>query len=108
MDLVEITTEIRRVAERLDKAPAVIEKRQKEWAKAEYEYRLALSQEILKLKAEGMSVTLISDIARGTVAELKYNRDLTEGLCISAREAKKALESELSSLQSLLRYQDNV
>lgn len=108
MDLIDVVNEIRRVSERLDKAPVAIHKTQQEWAKAEHDYRLALSQEILKLKADGMPATLIGDTARGSVADLKYKRDLRKGLCVSALESKKALESELSGLQSVLRHMQEV
>ena len=39
-------------------------KRGKEYAEAYKNYRVLLSQELLKLRAEGMPVTICSDLAR--------------------------------------------
>lgn len=60
----------------------------KNYAKAEYEYRTALSQRLLQRKAEGYPVTNLSDIVRGEedIAKLKFNRDIAEGLKNSAEK----------------------
>ena len=63
-------------------------------ASTEAEYRIALAQAILLHRAEGMPVTIIGDICRGTpeIAELKQERDIAESLyqsCIEAINAYK-------------------
>jgi len=108
MDHIDIAQEIRRVSKRLDKAPQVIFDNAKTFAEAEREYRLELAKEITRLRAEGLQATLINDVARGNVSDLKYKRDLAEGLYRSSLESSKALQAELSGLQSIYRRQDEV
>ncbi|MCC8435437.1 hypothetical protein HP567_012865 [Brevibacillus sp. M2.1A] len=108
MDLVDIVAAIRNVATRLDGVPRQLHVQAKEYASAERDYRIALRQEMLKLRAEGLPATLITDVARGNVAELKFKRDLAESLFKSASESSKALQAELSGLQSIYRRQDEM
>ena len=96
------------VAGRLKKAPKTIFKNAREYAEAEKVYRMELGKEITKLKAEGLQASLIPDVARSNVAELKYKRDLCEGLAKSSIESKRALESQLSALQSILKVTNDV
>lgn len=57
-------------------------------AKAEYEYKLEMSKEVMKLKAEGMAVTLVNIIIHGqpNVAKLRLQRDLAEVMYDANRE----------------------
>ena len=107
MELTQIAEHLWTVSKRIDNAPREIEKRAKEKAKTEYEYRQALAREMITLK-EKYPATLVSDIARGNVSELKYKRDLAEGLYKSAIESSKALQAELSALQSIYRHQNDM
>lgn len=108
MDHIDIAQAIRRVSERLDKAPQAIFDNAKAYAEAERTYRMGLAKEIIRLRAEGMQATLINDVARGNVADLKYKRDLAEGLYRSSLESSKALQAELSGLQSVLKVVSDV
>lgn len=108
MESVEIAKEIIRVSSRLDKVPQAIFDNAKTFAEAERVYRMELAKEITRLRAEGLQATLISDVARGNVAELKYKRDLAEGLYRSSVESSKALQAEMSGLQSILKVQSDV
>ena len=101
MELIKVGEQLYKTSLRLDKAPAEINKQAKAYAEAEREYRQALSIEIMKLKADGMAVSILGDVARGNVSDLKYKRDLAQGLFKGAIESKRALEAELSALQSL-------
>ena len=60
----------------------------KDYAEKERVYRVSLSKRLLQRKAEGYSVTNLSDMVRGEedIAELKYNRDIAEGLMKSAEK----------------------
>lgn len=106
MDLVNISKEMYETSQRLDQASRVIHKMARLKAETEKVYRMELAKEIMALKANGMSVTLIPDIARGTVADLKFERDLAEGQYKAAIESMEAIKSRLSALQSILRYQE--
>jgi len=58
-------------------------------AKAERDYRVALAKEMLKLRAEGTPVTIISDLCRGNekIATLKMKRDIADSLYDSCYQA---------------------
>lgn len=49
-------------------------------AQAEMNYKMELSKEALRLKAEGMAVTLIDMIIHGqkSVAEMRFKRDIAQ------------------------------
>jgi hypothetical protein len=108
MELTDIAQEIRRVSKRLDDAPKAIFNSSREFAEAERDYRKALSMEIIKLRSDGLPAQLCNEVAKGNVSDFLYKRDLCEGLYRSSLESCKALQAELSGLQSIMRYQDNV
>ena len=76
-------------------------KRGTDYAKAYKNYRILLSQELLKLKAEGMPVTIAYDIARGTeqVANAKEQEIITECLYKSCQEAINTYKLQIKILQ---------
>lgn len=76
-------------------------KRGTDYAKAYKNYRVLLSQELLKLKAEGMPVTIAYDIARGTeqVANSKEQEIITECLYKSCQEAIQTYKLQIKILQ---------
>ena len=108
MELTQLTQEIYAVSKRLEKASTALYKLGDEKAETERVYRLRLTQEILTLKAEGMPATLISDVARGNVSDLRFQRDAAEARYKAAIESLGALKSQLSALQSILKYQESM
>ena len=72
-----------------------------EYAEAYKNYRVLLSQELLKLRAEGMPVTIAYDIARGTenVAKAKEQEIITECLYKSCQEAINTYKLQIKILQ---------
>ncbi|KHD34037.1 hypothetical protein NL50_18050 [Clostridium acetobutylicum] len=108
IETIEVTEAIWNTSKRLDKGVDYITQKAKEFASAEKQYRVALSKEIVKLKESGMSVTLISDVARGNVAELKFKRDLAEQTYKASRDMLMALSNELSAMQSILKVQTKI
>lgn len=108
MELTEITQEMYAVSKRLEKATHVLYKMAKERAETERIYRMKLAQEMIKLKSEGVNVTLIPDMSRGNISDLKFQRDLAEGQYKAAIESLEALKSQLSALQSILKYQESI
>lgn len=66
----------------LNNAITIIRERGTAKAVAERDYRVALAKGILKLRADGIPVTIISDLCRGNadIAALKMNRDIAETL----------------------------
>lgn len=75
---------------------------QKDYAKKEYVYRIALSKELVRLRAEGQAVTHLSDIARGLpkIAKLRYERDIAEGLVNSASEGINFYKLKIRELEA--------
>ena len=84
----------------IESQPDLVEKH----GKAEYAYRVSLSSEMLRLKTDGQSVTLIPDLAKGNkeVANLRLEYHIAEGLADSNREAIRATTSSISSIQCLV------
>lgn len=76
-------------------------KRGKEYAEAYRNYRVLLSQELLKLRAEGMPVTIAYDIARGNekVANAKEQEIITECMYKSCQEAINTYKLQIKILQ---------
>ena len=75
-------------------------------AVAEAEYRKAFNIKIIELKSEGMSITLINDIAKGdeAIANLKVERDKFEALFQASRYTINALHDRISIGQSVLSW----
>lgn len=108
MDLINITQEIHAASQRLSKAADALFTLGKTKAEAERDYRLALSQEILKLKSEGMQATLIVDVAKGIVHDKLFQRDLSEAQFKAGIEAADAIKVQVSALQTILKYQTDM
>ena len=71
---------------------------------SERNYRVALAKKMLELRTEGMQITILSDIARGDkiIAELKLNRDIDKGVALACKNGIDAIQSSMSSLQTLI------
>lgn len=78
-----------------------LRKTSEEYANAYTKYRIALSQELLKLKDEGMSATLAYDVARGkdNIARLKYDEICKEGIYKANQEAINSIKLQIKVLE---------
>jgi hypothetical protein len=108
MELIQLTNEVYTAAKRLEKAANELYKLGEAKAGSEQVYRMKLSQEMLKLKTEGMSIGMIVDVAKGNVGDYLFKRDYDEARFKAALESVDAIKSQLSAYQSILRYQDAV
>lgn len=108
MDMVDLGQAIYETSMRIEKGVNELFKYAKVYAESEREYRLALAREIMDLRDAGLPATLISDVARGNMADFKYKRDLAEVSYKTAREMLGALQAELSGLQSIYRNQKDI
>ena len=108
MDIKNVTQELYESSKRLEKGSQEIFILAKEMAETERDYRKALTHEIMKLKNEGMSISLINELARGNTSDLKFNRDLAEAKYTAARDSLKAIAVQINALQSILRIQNEV
>jgi translation elongation factor EF-Ts len=90
----------------LSQAIAILKERGINKAKAERDYRIALAQEELRLKAEKMPATLIMDLSRGNelVADLRMERDIAEALYETCQQkiyqSKKEIDIILLLMQA--------
>lgn len=108
IELSEIIHEMREVRKRLNTASIQIFNLARDKAEAERKYKVALRQEILKLKKEGYAATLINDLAKGeeVIAQLRFERDIAKELYVSGLESMKQTRTEASLLQTISKYND--
>lgn len=104
LEVVETVTQLKKATERLSEATKEVFRLAKARAQTELEYRKALSVEIAALRFDGYQATLIPDVARGNVAQLKFERDLAQEVHRSAMSSIGALQVEIQSWQSILKY----
>lgn len=101
MDLVNYLQELQK---QLDISVKQLRKTGGEYAKAYTEYRVALAQELVKLRDEGTPVTLCSDLARGKreVAEKKFQEISKEAIYKANIESINSLKIRIKVLQEQL------
>lgn len=94
--------DIEEAMEDLQKTLSSYKNYQKDYAQKEYDYRTALSKELVRLRAEGQAVTHLADIARGKeeIAKLRFNRDIAEGLVKSAEEGINFYKLKIRELEA--------
>ena len=75
-------------------------------AQAKRDFQIAKAERVLRLKTEGMSVTLIPDLAKGdkAVADLEFKWAVAEGVCRACGERIKDLRESIGSYRSLLSF----
>ena len=101
MDLFE---EITRLTRELDTAVRELRKSGTNLADAERKYKIRLKQEALKLREEGMPVTLIDKVIYGVqeVADLRFNRDVKEAIYQANLESINSTKLKLRILENQL------
>ena len=105
MELYRVIDEIHGCSQRLSQAADSLFLLAKKKAESEREYRHALALKIMELRDQGLPATLIGDMARGELAELLFQRDLAESRYRAGIEAVDALKSQLSALQTIIKFQ---
>ncbi|MPU18017.1 hypothetical protein FGL68_23715 [Acinetobacter baumannii] len=108
MELTHITGEIHAASQRLSKSANALFDLGRDKAESERDYRSALAQEILKLRTEGVPISIVTDIAKGNVSEKLFDRDLAEARFKAGIEAADAIKVQVSALQTILKYQTDV
>lgn len=98
----DLFLEMQEKATMLDKALWQLGKRGEAYAKAEYAYRVGLSEQILIERDKGTPVTIISDICRGNakIAKLKMERDIAEAVYKAAMEACNVYKLQVKILEN--------
>lgn len=108
IELSSITNDLYRASQRLENASVELFKMGNEKVESEKIYRVKMAQEMLTLKAGGMAIGMIEDVAKGNVAEYLFKRDYDEVRFKSAIKSIEALQTQVSALQSILKYQDEI
>lgn len=108
MECVDITRELYNGSKRLEEGSREIFNLAKAMAEKERDYRVALAKEKIKLRDEGMAIGLIEDVARGNLADLRYERDIAKETYIAARDSMRAIQVQINALQSILKIQSEV
>lgn len=98
----DLWQEIQDKQDLLTKAVSELRERGRRYAEAYRTYRMLLAQELLKLKADGMPVTIAYDIARGKeeIALAKEQELITESLYKSCLEAINVYKLQLKILEN--------
>lgn len=98
MDLLQKMWELN---ELLTKALEQYKQRGREYATAYRTYRVLVAKELLRLKADGMPVTIAYDVARGNeeVADAKEKEIIAESLYKSCQEAINTYKLQIKILQ---------
>ena len=103
MDHIQIQDEIMQLVCRLNDAQKVLYRQAKSKAETERIYRMQLSKEIFRLRSDGYPVALIGDLARGSIGDEKFERDLAESQFKATIEVIQVLKTQISALQSIYR-----
>ena len=99
MDLVN---ELNNLSNKLSLSIKSLIKTGKDYAKAYTDYRVALAKELVRLKDDGMAVTIAYDVARGKpeIAKLKFNEIATEAIYKANLEAINSTKLQIKIIQN--------
>lgn len=106
MDLLQ---ELWKINDLLTKALEQYKQRGREYAQAYKTYRVMLAQELLRLRAEQVPVTIAYDIARGKedIANAKEQEIITESLYESCKEAINTYKLQMKIIQEQINKEWN-
>lgn len=96
---VELNPMLVNAAHALDDAVRDLQRFTREYAEAERDYRLRKSQAFLQ--AQGATIAEREARMEPAVADLRFRRDLAEGLKVASLEAVRSCRSQLSAIQTL-------
>lgn len=108
MEIANVIQEVNAAAQRLEASADALFRLGRDKAEAERNYRLELSKEILRLRSQGIPVSIISDIAKGNVSDTLFERDVTEASFKAGIEVADAIKVRISAYQTILKYQSDM
>lgn len=97
---IELINTINELTLRLNKAVTFMKDCGVTAAEKEKAYKIALRQEALRLRAEGMAVGLIDKVAPGGVAEERFERDAADAYYKAAQENVLVLKLQIRILDN--------
>lgn len=100
--MIDIWEELRAKENHLDSALKSLRANGSAYAQAEKDYKEAVSKEALRLKDEGMAVSLIDKVIYGlpSVSVLRFNRDVARVVYEANKEAINVKKLELRILEN--------
>lgn len=104
MDIAEKIKLLEDGKHQLDIVTKELKKRAYRKAETEREYRKALAIEEERLRAEKMPVTLIHDISRGRLSELRYKRDIASMEYDICKEYMRNIRINQESMRTLVSF----
>ena len=98
----DLHLELQRMQNDLQTSVKLLRQTGRLYAQSERDYKVALSQEILHLKNEGMKVTLINTFVYGVerVANLRFERDVAEVTYKANQESINQLKLQMRLLEN--------
>jgi hypothetical protein len=96
----QIETCIRAIGEEGKLSPDLIEAK----AKAQMEYDKALACEVLRLKEDGIQISIVEKVAKGNISDAKYGLELAEAKYKANFSRLDCLKAQLNGLQSINRH----
>ena len=92
-----LINELTALSAKLDEAVRLMARYGREYAQAEHDYKVQLSQTALRLRADDMPVTLIDKVIYGfkDVADKRLKRDIAEVMYASSKENINKLKLQM-------------
>lgn len=105
----DIINDLQQKIEELNISIKALRKTGSQYAESYSNYRIELAKELIRLKDEGMPVTIAYDIARGNsnIAKLKFNEIRDEAIYKANQESINALKLQIRILDSQLQREYN-
>ena len=103
-DYMDLFNDIQELINKLNVSIKTLAKNGKALAEAERDYKITLRQEALKLRSDGMAVTLINQIVYGIpdVASKRFKRDVAETMYQTNLEYINTTKLQLRILENQL------
>lgn len=108
MELTPTVQMLYEATKRLNEASKEVFRLARRKAETERLYRQELGKVMVQMRGDKIPATLIIDMSRAEVADLKFERDLAAELHRSALASMEALKAEINALQSIAKYQSEV
>lgn len=94
--------DIQKLTQELDISIKSLRKTGTDFAQAEKDYKIKVREEVLKLRDDGMAVTLIAQIIYGipSVADLRFKRDVAEAIYKANQESINVTKVKIRVLEN--------
>lgn len=104
MDGLQAINQLNNLQKSLDETISLMSKQGKELSECERDYKIALMEEVLKLRDDGMAATLINLVVYGVprVAKLRQERDFAQSRYEVSKEKIMSLKLNIRVLEGIV------